>query len=338
MLIEKLCNLNGVSGDEGRVRNFLRCEIEPYADSITVDTMGNMIAFKKGRLHEKKIMISAHMDEVGFIISGFTEKGYLEFKTVGGIDTRVIISKKVTVGEKKVPGVIGMKAIHLQKRAERENVPEIKSLYIDIGAKSRAEAEKMVSFGDYATFATEFSKFGNGKIKAKAIDDRAGCAVLAEALKKDCIYDTYFCFLVQEEVGLRGARIAANRIEPDAALVLEATTCSDVYGCEEHEYVTELGKGVVLTARDGASIVDDSYRKWLESLAESKGISYQYKKTTRGGNDAGAIYISGKGAKTASLSIPCRYLHSPVGVASEKDIESMQSLVAAYMENIDKFI
>lgn len=338
VLIEELCNLNGVSGDEGRVRAFLREKIEPYADEIIVDSMGNMMALKKGRSHDKKVMLSAHMDEVGFIVSGFTEKGYLEFKTVGGIDTRVIISKKVAVGEKKIPGVIGMKAIHLQKRSERESVPEIKSLYIDIGAKSKAEAKEKAALGDYVSFATEFSEFGDGKIKAKAIDDRAGCAVLAEQIKKVPVYDTWFCFLVQEEVGLRGARIAANRIEPDAALVLEATTCSDVYGCREHEYVTSLGGGVVLTARDGASIVDDSYRKQFEKLALDEGIPYQYKKTTRGGNDAGAIYISGKGVKCASLSIPCRYLHSPVGVAALGDIEAMQRLVEKYLECTDKFI
>lgn len=338
MLIEKLCNTNGVSGNEGSVRAVLRREIEDYADEIIVDSMGNMIALKKGRISGRKIMLSAHMDEVGFIVSGFTDKGYLEFKTVGGIDARVIISKKVYVGEEKVPGIIGMKAIHLQKRSERESVPEIKSLYIDIGAKNKQEAQEKVSLGDYAAFATEFAGFGSGKIKAKAIDDRAGCAVLAQAIKTEVIYDTYFCFLVQEEVGLRGARIAANRIEPDAALVLEATTCSDVYGCREHEYVTELGGGVVLTARDGASVVDEKYRKWLEELAVKKNIPFQYKKTTRGGNDAGAIYISGKGVKTASLSIPCRYLHSPAGVAALSDIEAMQDLVEEYLVHINEFI
>lgn len=338
MLIEKLCNLNGVSGNEGAVREFIINEIKDFADEITVDSMGNVIALKKGKSNEKKVMLAAHMDEVGFIISGFTDKGYLEFKKVGGIDNRVIISKKVHVGKDKIPGIIGMKAIHLQKAAEREQVPETRTLFIDIGAKSKDEAMSKVKLGDYAAFATEFSLFGEGKIKAKAIDDRVGCAILIDTVKKPVMYDTYFCFNVQEEVGLRGARISAARINADIALVLEATTCSDVSGCEEHEYVTECGGGVAITMMDRASIVDENYRKTLEKLARENNIPYQNKKTGNGGNDAGAIYISGSGVKTASLSVPCRYLHSPIGVASLSDIEATKQLVGVFLENIDNII
>lgn len=335
MLIEKLCNLGGVSGNEADVRNFIKKETEAYADSIITDSMGNLFAFKKGSDGSKRIMLSAHMDEVGFIISGITEKGFLEFKKVGGTDTRVIIAKKVFVGEKKVPGVIGIKAVHLQKRSERNTVPDVSSMYIDIGANSRAEAEKLVEIGDYAVFATEFERLSEDKIKAKAIDDRAGCAILAELIKKPVKYDTYFCFLVQEEVGLRGARCAAERVKPDIALVLEATTCSDVYGCEEHEYVTTLGGGVVITARDSSSIVFEDFRRTLEELCRKYKIPYQYKRTTRGGNDAGAIHLSGSGVKTASLSVPCRYLHSPAGIASLSDIEAMKALTEKFLEYAD---
>ena len=338
MLIEKLCNLNGVSGNEGEVREFIINEIKDFADEITVDSMGNVIALKKGKSHEKKVMLAAHMDEVGFIISGFTDKGYLEFKKVGGIDNRVIISKKVHVGKDKIPGIIGMKAIHLQKPSEREQVPETRTLFIDIGAKSKDEAMSKVKLGDYAAFATEFSLFGEGNIKAKAIDDRVGCAILIDAIKKPVLYDTYFCFNVQEEVGLRGARISAARVNADIALVLEATTCSDVYGCEEHEYSTECGGGVVITMRDRSAIVDENYRRSLENLALQYGIPFQNKRTATGGNDAGAIYISGSGVKTASLSVPCRYLHSPAGVAALSDIEATKQLVDAFLENIDNII
>ena len=189
-LVEKLCNIGGVSGDEGDVREFIRSYIKEYVDELTVDSMGNLIALKKGKSDAKRIMLSAHMDEVGFIISGFTEKGYLEFKTVGGIDTRVIISKKVFIGKNKVPGIIGIKAVHLQKPSERESVPSVSSLYIDIGASSKDEAKSKVSLGDYAVFDTKFSPFGTDKFKAKAIDDRIGCAVLMNAIKKDVKYDT----------------------------------------------------------------------------------------------------------------------------------------------------
>ncbi len=335
VLIEKLCNTMGVSGNEGEVRSLIRKKIENYADEVTIDTMGNLIALKKGKSNKKRVMLSAHTDEVGFIISGVTEKGYLEFKKVGGIDTRVIISKKVFVGEKQIPGVIAQKAIHLKSSSERKKVPEVKSLYIDIGANSKKEALSLVKIGDYAGFATQFAKLSENIIKAKAIDDRAGCWVLLELIKKEVLYDTYFCFLVQEEVGLRGAKIVGERIKPDIALVLEATTCNDVGLFEEHEQVTTLGGGVSITARDGASIVAQEYHKALKELAENKKIPYQYKRSTRGGNDAGAIYISGEGVKTAALSVPCRYLHSPVSVASVSDIEAMKNLASEFLDNID---
>ena len=335
MLLKELCELNGVSGDEGAVREKIRQEIAPYADEITVDTMGNLIALKKGRIPDKKMMLSAHMDEVGLIVSGITSSGFLRFQAVGGIDTRVLISKRVLVGEKKIPGIIGMKAIHLQKRSERETVPEKKSLYIDIGATSQQEAEKKVSLGDYVAFDTKFAEIGDGKIKAKALDDRVGCAVLLELIKRPVRYDTYFCFLVQEEVGLRGAQIAAHRIRPDAALVLEATTCSDVAGCEEHQFVTELGGGVTITFRDGSCIADSGIREFLEQTAKKNNIPYQFKKTTAGGNDAGAIHIASGGVKTASLSVPCRYLHSPVGMIAKSDMQAMLDLAGLWMETFE---
>ncbi|MDD6214959.1 MAG: M42 family metallopeptidase [Firmicutes bacterium] len=337
MLIEELTNLNGVSGDEASVRRFITEKIEMFADEIKVDTMGNLIALKRGD-SSKRVMLSAHMDEVGFIIGGVTENGFLKFKTVGGIDTRVILSKKVVVGKNNVKGVIGMKAIHLQKRSERESVPEVRDLFIDIGAKDRDSALEKISLGDYAAFDTKFEKLGESSVKAKAIDDRAGCAVLIELIKKTVKYDTYFCFTTQEEVGLRGARIVADHINPDIALVLEATTCSDVYGFNEHEYVTRMGGGVVVTFMDRTTIVNDSYRKWLYNSANNAEIAVQYKQTTMGGNDAGQIHLARAGVKTASLSVPCRYLHSPCGIASEKDIDAMYRLAELFLSKIDEVI
>ncbi len=338
MLLKKLCETNAVSGNEKAVRDIIMSEIADFADEMKVDTMGNLIAYKKGKSSDKKIMMSAHMDEVGFIITGVTDKGYLRFDTVGGIDTRVIISKKVRIGDKKVAGIIGMKAIHLQKPSERKNVPEIKDLFIDIGATSKDDALKKVKLGDYATFDTEYAEIGSGKIKAKALDDRVGCTVLVETLKNECKYDRYVCFLVQEEVGLRGAQIAANRIKPDIALVLESTTCSDVFGSKEHEYATTLGGGVVVSFMDRSSIVNKDYYKWLYDSAEKANIPVQYKRTTMGGNDAGAIYISTEGVKTASLSVPCRYLHSPAGIIAKSDMKAMHDLVELFIENAEDLI
>ncbi len=337
MLIEELTNLNGVSGDEGEVRAFIKEQILSYADEITTDTIGNLIAYKKGN-DEKKIMLSAHMDEVGFIVSGINDKGFIEFKSVGGIDPRVIISKRVVVGKEKVKGVIGIKAIHLQKKSERGNMPQIRDLYIDIGASDKNAAEKAVKLGDYIAFDTEFEMLTEDTIKAKAIDDRAGCAVLIELMKKPVRYDTYFCFTTQEEVGLRGARLAAHRINPDAAFVAESTTCSDVHGFSEHEYVTEMGKGAAVTFMDRAAIADTKIRKKLFEAAKKSGIPVQYKRTTAGGNDAGRIHLARGGVRTVSVSVPCRYLHSPCSLASARDIKAVYDIAELFLDNIDMML
>lgn len=336
MLLEKLCNADGVSGNEDAVRNLILEEIKPYADDIRIDSMGNIIALKKG--NGKKVMLAAHMDEVGLIISGITDKGYLKFKTVGGIDTRVLISKKVRIGDKKIRGVIGMKAVHLQSAAEREQVPKVESLTIDIGAKSKEEAKKRVSIGDYAAFDTEFSDFGTDKIKAKALDDRIGCMLLIEALKKKCEADIYACFTVQEEIGCRGAAVCAYTVNPDIALVLEGTTCFDVYKSEEHTEVTTCGGGAVLTVMDGTMIADKRYREFLYKSAKEKNIPIQYKRMASGGTDAGIIHKTREGVKTAVLAVACRYIHSPALVASKKDILSAGNFVEMYLDNIGGII
>lgn len=338
MLLEKLCNADGVSGDEGEVREIIKTNILKYADEIIVDSMGNILAKRNGKNHEKKVMVSAHMDEVGFIISGITKEGYLEFKCVGGIDTRVIISKKVRIGKKKTKGIIGIKAVHLTTEDERKKVPKESELYIDIGAKDADDAKKYVELGDYAAFDTEYEKLGTKSIKAKAIDDRVGCYILANLIKKEPIYDTWFCFVVQEEVGLRGAKIAADRINADIALVIEGTTCCDVPGAKEHEYVTKMGGGAAISFMDRTTIVEKSYCDWLYNLAYDNNIPVQYKKMASGGNDAGIIHLSGTGIKTASISVPCRYIHSPASVASLDDIKAVEALCEKYIENVGQII
>ncbi len=338
MYLKELCEMDGVSGNERAVRNFIIDKIKPYADEIKIDTIGNLIAKRNGKSDKKKVMLAAHTDEVGFIISGITDKGFLEFKTVGGIDTRVMISKRVRIGRDKIPGVIGMKAIHLQEKDERDKVPKITSLYIDIGAKDKEEAEKYVSLGDYAAFDTAFEEMTDGVIKSKAIDDRAGCAVMMELIKDTPEYDTYFCFTTQEEVGLRGAKIAAAKVKPDIAIVIESTTCSDVCGTEEKDYVTKLGGGAVISFADRTTIVDDDFYKRLITTAKEEKINVQTKAAVAGGNDAGAIHQAVGGIKCATVSVPCRYIHSPAGIATKQDIQAVQSLVSAFLRRIDEFI
>ncbi len=280
-------------------------------------------------------MVAAHMDEVGFIVSGFTDDGFVKFKTVGGILTTVLVSKKVVLGENKVPGIISAKAVHLQKRDERERLIPMSELYIDIGAKNKEEAQSLLNMGDYGTFAGEYTEFGDGCVKSKALDDRAGCAVLMELIKNEYENDMYFVFTVQEEVGLRGAVIAANRIKPDCALVIEGTTCSDVYGTRPHETVTKLGGGAVMTAMDRAAVSDRHYFEMIKSVAEREGIPLQIKRTSMGGTDAGSIQRSRGGVKTAVLAVPCRYIHSPVCVMSKKDFNSVAALSAAVLKELE---
>lgn len=336
MLLEKLCNADGVSGCEKEVRELIKNEIEEYADEIKIDSMGNLLVKRNGKKHGKTLMLSAHTDEVGLIVSGFTKEGYLKFKAVGGIDTRVIISKKVRVGRDKLKGIIGLKAVHLTTRKERESVPKMSSLYIDIGANNEEDAKKYVKLGDYVAFNTEAELFGKHTIKAKAIDDRVGCYILCELIKQQPEYDTWFCFVTQEEVGLRGARIAADRIKPDSALVIEGTTCCDVPGAEEHDYVTAMGEGAAISFMDRTTIVDKKFCDYLFKLAEKNNINVQHKKMASGGNDAGVIHLSGEGVKCASISVPCRYIHSPASLASLDDIDSALKLCKAFLSDSEE--
>lgn len=336
--IKELTEINSVSGNETAIRKKLRDMISPYADSITVDSMGNLIAFKRGTcISEKKIIFSAHMDEVGFIISDITEEGFLKFKSVGGIDPRIMLAQRVVIGDKRVPGVMGIKAVHLQSPADRKSVIKEKDMYIDIGASSKEEASGMAAKGDYVAFDSHYTELGGGVIKAKALDDRAGCAILAELMKHTYTNDIYFCFCVQEEVGLRGARVLARRIGADAAIILESTTCSDIAGVKPHQYATVLGNGPVLSIMDRASVSDRELNKFICHIAEDGGLKFQFKKSGMGGNDAGAYQTAGTPCKTAVISLPCRYIHSPVSCCKKSDIEDMYKLAEAVAGNIHKF-
>jgi endoglucanase len=325
VLLKELTELNGISGSEYNVMEFIKNHVENYADSINVDSMGNLIVFKKGAAGNFKVMISAHMDEVGLMVTGYQE-GMLKFKNVGGLDERILPGKRVLVGDKRIPGIIGVKPVHLQEREERGINIKSKSMYIDIGADKKEEAEAIAPLGEYVAFYSEYTELGNDTVKAKALDDRVGCAILMELIKEKYDFDLYVCFSVQEEVGLRGSEVAAYRIKPHLALVMEGTTCSDVPGVEEHSYSSTLGGGAVLTIMDRTSYSDKALVNFLYKLGEENNIKVQYKRTTTGGNDAGKIQLTGTGTKVASISVPCRYIHSPVSVMSKRDFYSCLEL------------
>lgn len=331
----ELTRLDGVSGDEQPVRQAILTDIRDKGLQYQIDSIGNLIVkAKSSHSCDFRVMLSAHMDEVGFMITGITEDGKLKFGTVGGMDPRILLGQQLRVGPKAIPGVIGYKSIHLQDKAERDSVVKMKNLYIDIGAKDRQKAEGLVSLGDYAAFASEPVLFGKNRLKAKALDDRVGCAIQMELLKETWPFELVACFTVQEEVGLRGARVAANRVQPDIAIILEGTTSADVPGVKEHEVSTALGKGPAISFADRTSIGDRELIDHFVRTAQEEGIPYQWKQTVTGGNDAGKIQTSGKGVRVISISVPCRYIHSPVSCMDTNDFENMLKLVRAALNRL----
>ena len=327
--LKTLSELYGVSGNETRVRAYLRKQAEPYADDITVDPIGNLYVHKRGE--GPRVMLAAHMDEVGMIVRDITESGTLLYDA-GGIDPRVVVSKRVAIGPNDVPGVIGAKAIHLQSPEERKRVLKHTDLYVDIGAKDRADAEKLVGRGDYISFTTKFSHFGEGLVRGKALDDRVGCAILLELLRGSYQCDLWAVFTVQEELGLRGATVTAARVQPDVALILEGTTANDMAETPSHRSVTTVGAGAAISFMDGRTIVPEKMVATLRGAAMREGIPWQMRKGTAGGTDAGAIHRSLAGVVCGGISVPCRYIHSPVSVASVADIEAAYRLAATVLQ------
>lgn len=333
MLLKELSEVSGVSSNETEVRNLIRENIEDKVDRLWTDVMGNLIAVKGEKKEGKKILLSAHMDEVGLMITGIENNGLLNFRPVGSIDKRSLVSKPVLVGDNKIKGVIGSKAIHLQKKAERKNPIPWSSLYIDIGTTSKKESQKKINLGDYATFNTEFKKLGENYVKGKAFDDRVGCSLMIDLLEYDYDFPLYLVFSVQEEVGLRGAGRAAYEIDPDLALILESTAASDVPETEEYGYSTSLDNGPALTVIDNSVISDKEILQSLIDISKNNDIPYQIKRSNKGGTDAGEISLTKEGIPSAVISLPARYIHSPVSLASLKDYDNLKKLTKLYLQN-----
>lgn len=332
-LLKKLCTARGISGDEGAVRDIIINEINPFAD-YRIDNLGNLIVHKKGQYPAKsRLMLSAHMDEVGLMVTDITADGFLKFDEVGGIDRRVLIGKAVTVGKNNVHGVIGIKPIHLCKGDESQSIPEYSEMYIDIGADSQEQALEVVNYGDSVHYSGEFLE-NDYTVNSKAIDDRFGCYVLIELIKSDLKYDTDFVFVVQEEVGLRGAKVAAYTVDPQFALVIETTTSAEIPEVDKSKQVCNLGEGVVISVMDRRTVYDKEMVNLAFETAEKIGVKAQYKRAVAGGNDSGVIHQSRGGVRTLAVSLACRYLHAPSTVASKADCESMLALTKALAEQI----
>jgi endoglucanase len=343
-ILEKLSNEIGPSGCEKAVRAAIKAEIEGLVDRIEVDALGNLLAFKAGVGPEPrlKVMVSAHMDEIGFMIVQVEKSGMLRFGAVGGLNPSMLIAKRVLIGDERLPGVIGMAPPHLTSAEQRERVPDVDDLAIDIGAESDKSAESKVKVGAYGAFATRFTTLSDDPawptVRGKAFDDRAGCTALIGLLGARYPVDLYAVFTVQEEVGLRGARVAAYRIAPDAAIALEGTVCDDTPKAPDEDVspVTRLGAGPAITLMDRSMITHPGMLQLLRDAAEAERIGVQYKEPALGGTDSGAIHLSRGGVPSVTVATPCRYIHSPASILNLNDLEATVKLVGAALRRIDR--
>lgn len=348
-LIKHLSLAFGPTGREDVVREAIIEQIEGDCDGYCEDRVGNLIAKVCGRGLDynpekpQRLMLSAHMDEVGFMIREITEEGYLKFGTLGGIDPRVLCGRGVTIygtNDEVITGIIASKAIHMQTAEERSKITPADKLYIDIGALDKADAASKVSVGDCATFTSDFVTFGeNGRyMKGKALDDRCGCAALIEVMRElhlsacDLPFDVYFAFTRCEEIGISGAVVAANTVAPDYAIILEATAINDLPGVGGSARVSELGGGGVISLMDGGTIYDQAFVRYALQTGEEKEIKCQIKQYASGANDARVIQRSLTGVRVLGLSLPTRYIHSASNVSTIEDYEAYRDLVAAMLK------
>ncbi|MCD6243273.1 M42 family metallopeptidase [Candidatus Bathyarchaeota archaeon] len=342
-ILEKLSNAPGVAGREDKVRDLIKEMLRPYVDELREDKLGNVIAVKRGKAENApSIMLAAHMDEIGLYVKNITEKGFLYFTKIGGIDDRILMAQKVVVYTSKgpVPGVIGSKPPHIMKEEERKKVIEADKLFIDVGASSKKEAEEMgIRVGDPVCFDIKFAKAGDDAVIGKAFDDRVGCAVMIEAMRRisevDCT--VYAVGTIQEEVGLRGATIAAFEIYPDVGLALDVTVAGDVPGVTEVEAPIKMGAGPSFTVADRGLITHPKVLRLLVETAEKLGIPYQLETGLPGTTDAARIALTREGVPAGVISIPTRYIHSPASLLSLKDVENTVKITVAAIENLPSY-
>jgi endoglucanase len=340
--LEQLSNACGVTGREGEVRELMIRLMTPYADEIVVDKLENVIAIKKGKFAAPKIMLAAHMDEVGLMVKTITKEGFLQFTKMGGIDDRILPAQKVTVFSRKgtFPGIIGSKPPHIQKEEERKKITTFDELFIDIGAKSREDAMALgVAVGDPVGFDIKYVSLGRDVVMGKAFDNRAGCVAMVEALRLMEKTDCTVCAVgtVQEEVGLRGAATAAFGVDPDLAIALDVTIAGDVPGVREFDTTVKMGEGPALTISDSGLITHPRILRWLLDTAEEEKIPFQLETGLMGSTDAARISITRQGIPSGNISIPTRYIHSPVAMLSLKDIENSAKLTVAAIQRISKY-
>jgi putative aminopeptidase FrvX len=339
--LENLSNACGVTGREEEVRNLLIKLMKPYTDEVLIDKLENVIAIKRGKESKPKIMLAAHMDEVGLMVKTITKEGFLQFSKMGGIDDRILLAQKVVVHTNKgsLQGIIGSKPPHIQKEQERKKVVTYDELFIDTGAENREDANKMgVRIGDPVSFDVKYAKLSKDLVTGKAFDDRVGCAIMIETLKQLTNTDCTICAVgtVQEEVGLRGATTATFGVDPDVGIALDVTVAGDVPGVKEFDSNVKMGKGPVLTVADSGLITHPKVLRLLLDAAEENKIDYQLETGLPGTTDAARISLTRQGVPSGTVSTATRYIHSPVGMLSLKDAENSVKLAVASIKKIQK--
>lgn len=341
-LLTKICETPGAPGHEQKIRQLVIDTVTPFVDEVKLDNLGNVITLKKGSGKDspnKKVMIAAHMDEIGFIVTNITDKGFLWFHPLGGFDPKTLTAQRVIVhGKKDLIGVMGSKPIHVMTPDEKNKVPKIEDFFIDLGLP-KEEVEKYISIGDTVTRERSLVEMGNC-INCKSLDNRISVYILIETLRllKDCPYDVYGVFTVQEEVGLRGASVAAHHINPDFGFALDTTIAYDVPNAREQEKVTELGKGTAIKIMDSSAISDYRMVQFMKKIANEKNIKWQPEILTAGGTDTAAIQkMSLMGCITGAVSIPTRHIHQVIEMVHKDDVSESIMLLKACLENIHTY-
>lgn len=340
-LLKKTCEIAGAPGFEERIRNMVIREVEPLVDSLEVDNLGSVITVKKGSNNPdgKKVMVAAHMDEIGFIVTHIDDNGFIRFHTLGGFDPKTLTAQRVIVhGKKDLVGVMGSKPIHVMSQEERNKNPKISDYFIDLGMKGD-DVKELVRIGDPITRERELIEMGSC-VNCKSIDNRVSVFILIEALRRleKVPYDVYGVFTVQEEVGLRGANVAAHRINPDFGIGLDTTIAFDVPGAQAHERVTTLGEGAAIKVMDASAICDYRMVDFMKRTADHHHIKWQLEVLTAGGTDTAGVQRMGKqGAIAGAISIPTRHLHQVIEMADKNDIESCIQLLKACLESMDQY-
>lgn len=340
-LLAKICELPGAPGFEKKIRDFIIEEVSPLVDDVVVDNLGNVMAIKRGvkNPENKKVMVAAHMDEIGFIVTHIDDNGFVRFHTLGGFDPKTLTAQRVIVhGSEDLIGVMGSKPIHVMTQDERNKMPKVTDFFIDLGMSKEA-VEKVIKVGDPITRERKLIEMGDC-VNCKSIDNRVAVFILLEALRSldNPPYDVYATFTVQEEVGLRGANVAAHRINPDFGIALDTTIAYDLPGAAPHEKITELGKGTAIKIMDGSTICDYRMVDFMKVTANKNNIAWQPEILPAGGTDTAGVQRMGKqGAIAGAISIPTRHLHQVIEMAHKNDIDLSIQLLRACLQEIDRY-